>query len=289
MKVFLLVIAFAASVSPLSAQLAPAVAEKVWKSATELPNIDMSGLSADQKHSLLKLMREEDCTCGCGLKMAQCRLQDPKCSFSRASGNAAVKAIKEGKSPDQMRAAALAENHLKTLEDPVKIRIEGAPSKGPLTAKITLVEFSDFQCPYCSKAAFQLDELTRKYPGDVRLVYKQYPIAIIHSTATLAAKASMAANNQAKFWVMHDKMFSNSNKLTRDNLLAWAKEANMDMARFTKDLDSKEIAAVVERDVKEADGIGVLGTPTVYLNGRKYNGELTVAELGKVIDGELKK
>ena len=290
MKSLLILLALVGGLAQQPGQPLPtAVPDKVWKAATELPNVDMTGLSADQKHAVLKLLREEACTCGCGMKMAQCRMQDPKCAFSRMSANTAVKALKEGKTPDQMRTAALAENHLKTLDDPVKIRIEGSPSKGPLSAKVTVVEFSDFQCPYCSQAAFQLDELSRKYPGDVRLVYKQFPIAVIHSQALLAAKASLAANNQGKFWPMHDRMFSNSKKLTRENILAWAKEVNMDMPRFIKDADSKEVAAAVDRDLKEADDIGVLGTPTVFLNGRRYNGELTAADLGKVIDGELKK
>jgi protein-disulfide isomerase len=88
---------------------------------------------------------------------------------------------------------------------------------------------------------------------------------------------------------MHDKMFSNSNRLTRENILAWAKEFNMDMPKFTADLDSKETQAAVERGVKEADDIGIVGTPTVFLNGRRYNGELTVADFGKIIESELKK
>ena len=291
MKRLLILIALGSAMAqpPTPDKLAPAVAENVWKTATELPNVDMSGLTADQKHAVLKLLREEDCTCGCQRKMAQCRVQDSKCAFSRMSSNAAVKAIKEGKSPDQIRAAALAENHLKTLDDPVKIRIDGAPSKGPMSAKLTIVEFSDFQCPYCSKAAFALDELTRKYPADVRLVYKQFPIAFIHSQALLAAHASLAANNQGKFWLLHDRMFNNSNKLSREHILAWAQEVNMDMPRFIKDMDSKEVAAAVDRDLKEATDIEVLGTPTVFLNGRRYNGELTVADFGKVIEGELKK
>jgi protein-disulfide isomerase len=271
------------------AQLSGPVPEKVWKTATDLPNVDMTGLSPDKKQAVLKLLREEDCTCGCKLKMAQCRLQDPKCAFSRMSANTAVKAIKDGKTPDEMRTAALAENHLKTLDEYVKIRTEGDPSKGPPAAKITLVEFSDFQCPFCSKAAFQLEELINRHPGDIRLVYKQYPIVLVHNQAMLASRASLAANNQGKFWLMHDRMFSNGTKLTRENIIAWAKEFNLDMPRFLKDLDSKEVAAMVDRDIKEADDIGVLGTPTVFLNGKRYNGELTVADFGKVIDGELKK
>jgi protein-disulfide isomerase len=290
MKPLLILIALATCVAQQPGNPLPAaVPEKVWKTVTDLPNVDMTGLNADQKHAVLKLLREEACTCGCGMKMAQCRLQDPKCAFSRMSASAAVKAIKEGKSPDQMRTAALSENHLKTLDDFVKIRTDSAPSKGPVGAKITLVEFSDFQCPYCSKAAFALDELARKYPSDVRLVYKQYPIAMIHNNALLSARASLAANNQGKFWPLHDRMFSNGNRLNRENILAWAKEINMDMTRFVKDLDSKETAAMVDRDTKEGDEIGVLGTPTVFLNGKRYNGELTVADFGKVIESELKK
>jgi hypothetical protein len=128
MKLLLFCVAIAAAFAQNPGKL-EIVPEKVWKTATDLPNVDMTGLTPDQKHAVLKLMREEACTCGCGMKMAQCRLQDPKCAFSRMSGNAAVKAMKDGKTPDQMRSAALAENHLKTLDDPVKIRIDAAPSK----------------------------------------------------------------------------------------------------------------------------------------------------------------
>jgi protein-disulfide isomerase len=282
---------FAAAVTACLAQVPSMtpVPESVWKKATQLPNLDLSGLNPDQRQVVLKLLREEACTCGCGLKMAECRVKDPKCAFSRMSANAAAKAIREGKTPDEMRAAALSEKHLKTLDDPVKIKTDGEPSKGPANAKITLIEFSDFQCPYCSKAVLQIDEVMNKFPKDVRLVYKQYPIALIHSQAILAARASLAAHNQGKFWLMHDLLFANSNKLSRENILSWARQINLDMPKFTKDLDSKETEALVERDIKEADDIGVLGTPTVFVNGRHYNGELAPAEFGKVIEGELKK
>jgi protein-disulfide isomerase len=291
MKLLFVLISLSAGFAqaPSSFPSTATVSEKAWKSATELPNVDMTGLSPDKKQAVLKLLREEDCTCGCKMKMAQCRMVDPKCAFSRMSANSAVKAIKDGKTPDEMRTAALAENHLKTLDDYVKIRTEGEPTKGPPSAKITLVEFSDFQCPFCAKAAFQIDEIMRQHPGEIRLVYKQYPIQLVHKEAVLAAEASLAANNQSKFWLMHDRMFSNANKLSRENIIAWAKEFNLDMPKFLKDLDSKETATLVARDIDEADYIGVLGTPTVFLNGRRYNGELTVADFGKVVEGELKK
>jgi protein-disulfide isomerase len=286
MKSFLLI---AGVVVCLAQEVPQAVPEKVWKNATQLPNVDLSGLTPDQKQQVLKLLREENCTCGCGMKMAQCRMNDPKCAFSRMSANTAAKTMREGKSPDAMRKAALAENHLKTLDDPIKINIDGDPSKGPAGAKLTVVEFSDFQCPYCAKAALQIDETLRKFPNEVRLVYKQYPIPIIHSQAILAARASLAAHKQGKFWLMHDLLFANSNKLSRENILVWAKQVNLDLPKFTKDLDSKEIQTMVDREAKEGDDIGVLGTPTLFINGQHYNGEMLPADLEKVIVGELKK
>jgi protein-disulfide isomerase len=249
----------------------------------------MSGISADKKAAVLKLMREQDCTCKCGMKMAQCRFQDPKCAFSRMAANAAVEAMKEGKTPDQMRAAALAQNHLKILEDFVKIPVEGEPTKGPAGARITLVEFSDFQCPWCARAASMLDDVVRSHSADVRLVYKQYPIVLIHNQAVLAAHASLAANKQGKFWPLHDLMFNNNSKLSKENIVAWAKQINMDMPKFLKDMDSKEVDENVIRDIKDGDDAGVLGTPTVYVNGHRYNGEMSGPELTKVIEGELKK
>jgi protein-disulfide isomerase len=259
-----------------------------WKTATQLPNVDFTGVSPDQKQQVLKLLREENCTCGCGMKMAECRMKDPKCVFSRMSSEAAIKTLKDGKGVDAMRKAALAEDHLKTLDAFVKIRTEGEPTKGPANARITLVEFSDFQCPYCAQAAVKLDEILKKHPNDVRLVYKQFPISLIHSQANLAARASLAANLQGKFWPLHDLMFKNNEKLSQDNILAWAKQIGLNMDKFTKDLDSPALKKAVERGVAEADEIGVLGTPTVFLNGQRYNGELDPAEFGKVVDEQLK-
>jgi protein-disulfide isomerase len=294
MKSIILLLCVAACVAQKPGAVAPPAAAPAapadpWKTATQLPNVDFAGITADQKQQVLKLLREENCTCGCGMKMAECRMKDPKCVFSRMSSEAAIKTLKEGKGVDAMRKAALAEDHLKKLDVAVKIKTDGEPSKGPANAKITLVEFSDFQCPYCSQAAAKLDELLKRHPNDVRLVYRHYPIYLIHSQAKLAARASLAAHAQGKFWPMHDLMFRNNEKLSQENILAWAKQIGLNMDKFNKDLESPAIAKALDSSIKEADEIGVLGTPTVFLNGQRYNGELDPAELGKVVDEELKK
>src|SRR5450759_3816745 len=176
----------------------------------------------------------------------------------------------------------------KLLDDPVPIPTLGSPVMGPANARITLVEFSDFQCPYCSKAVAQINATLKAYPNDVRLIFKQYPLDS-HPAAAISAAASLAAHRQGKFWPMHDVMFANRSKLSRQSFLAWAKEIGLDMNRFTADLDSDAIGKAVLRDRADGDKAGVEGTPTVFLNGQKYNGDLAPDAIKPVIDGELKR
>ena len=260
-----------------------------WKSATELPRVDVSGMNAAQKQTLLKLLRESDCSCGCGMKIAQCRVQDPNCSYSRSLAAVAVKGVRDGKSPDEIRKAlAAGTGPRKILDDPVTLRTEGSPTKGPANAKIILVEFSDFQCPYCSKAVTEIDAVLKAFPNDVKLVYKQFPLSEIHSRAMLASQAALAANAQGKFWPMHDKMFANNQNLTRDNMLKWAGDLGLDMKRFIADMDSPETKKQIARDLADGEQAGVEGTPTVFVNGKHYNGSLDPQTFGEVLKSELK-
>ena len=102
---------------------------------------------------------------------------------------------------------------------PVTIAVDGSPVKGPADARITLVEFSDFECPFCSSAVKQVDIVMAAYPKDVKLIYKQFPLSM-HPHAELAAEASLAAREQGKFWEMYDVLFKNFRQLSRENILA---------------------------------------------------------------------
>ncbi|HLJ45831.1 MAG TPA: thioredoxin domain-containing protein [Bryobacteraceae bacterium] len=263
-----------------------------WLTASDLPDIDLGGLTAPQKAQVLKILRETGCTCGCDMKLAECRIKDPACGFSRGLGAVIVKDVKAGKTHDQImadfKASPLAKGPTQRplLEDPIKIPIEGAPSKGPENAKVTLIEFSDFECPYCHLAVAEADALLRAFPNDIRLVYKQFPLPM-HPHARLASAASLAANAQSKFWPMHDKLFANSRQLTRENILAWAKEIGLDMSRFTTDLDSGKYDATINKDVKDGDQSGVEGTPAFFINGKHYNGAFQVQSVKPLIEAEL--
>jgi protein-disulfide isomerase len=264
-----------------------------WQTAVNLAGVDFSGLTPAGKTRALHALRTLGCSCGCDMKVAECRVKDPNCSFSRGLASVTVAAIKAGKT----ESAAIAESKAskfgsrpapKLLEDPVPIPTLGSPVMGPASAPITLVEFSDFQCPYCSKAVAQINATLQAYPKDVRLIFKQFPLDS-HPEAAISAAASLAAHQQGKFWPMHDVMFANRSKLSRQSILAWAKEIGLDMKRFTADLDSDAIRKAVLRDQADGDKAGVEATPTVFLNGRKYNGNLAPDAIKTVIDGELKR
>ena len=260
-----------------------------WKTAADLPSVDVTGLSAKQKLTVLKVLRDNDCSCGCGMKIAQCRIEDPKCSYSKSLAAITIKGIREGKSLEDIKAAlAASAGPHKVLDDAITLRTLGSPVKGPADAKITLVEFSDFQCPYCSKAVTEIDATLKAFPKDVKLIYKQFPLSDIHSHAMLASQAALAAAAQGKFWPMHDKMFADNHNLTRENMQKWAQEIGLDMKRFNADLESPAIKSQIARDLADGEQAGVEGTPTVFVNGKHYNGSLDPQTFGEVLKGELK-
>jgi protein-disulfide isomerase len=282
MKYFLLSLVFAFL---LSAQ--------EWKTAESLPGLDLSGLTASQKTTALKLLRENGCTCGCSMKLAQCRVEDPKCAYSNSLASVIVKAIQQGKSESEALAAAKASpfgqerQEAPVLENPVAIPTAGSPVTGPNDARVTLVEFSDFQCPYCALATPQLEAILKAYPTQVRLIFKQYPLDT-HPQAPMAAAASLAAYRQGKFWQMHDALFANHDKLSRETILASAKELGIDMKRFEADLNSTEIHETVTRDMQDGDNLGVQGTPTLFIDGQRYNGPIEAQALKPLLDTELR-
>ena len=260
-----------------------------WATATSLPNVDFTGLSAEQKQAALKLFREEPCACGCTMKIAQCRVEDPKCATSRGMVAKALKGMREGKPVTELKSMLnSAPPPQSVLDDAVTLNLEGAPVKGPASAKITLAEFSDFECPYCSKAILQLEALQKAFPNDVKLVYKQFPLSAIHGHAMLASQAALAAHAQGKFWLMHDRMFANHTKLTRENILVWAKEFGCNMSKFTADMDSPKTKTQIERDLQQGEDAGVEGTPTIFVNGKHYNGSLELQPFSEIIRNELK-
>ena len=268
------------------------LAQTDWKTVTDLSAVDLSGLSPVKVHALLRLLRNHDCACGCGMKVAECRVKDPQCSWSKGLAAAMADALRAGKDENGAIEAANSSKWAhgpeppKLLEDPVTIPTAGSPVRGPENATLTLVEFSDFQCPYCMLAVAKLNAVLDAYPGKVKLIFKQFPLDM-HSQAALAAAAALAAHRQGKFWPMHDALFAHRQELSRPMILSLARNAGLDLQRFVTDLDSAETRGAVARDIEDGDRAGVEGTPTVFINGRKYNGSLDLGPIGKIIDQQL--
>jgi protein-disulfide isomerase len=269
---------------------AQAPSSEAWKTAETLGDVDLSGLTPVQKKAVLKILREEDCTCQCGMKAAECIMKDTNCSYSRAIAKIAIQGVKDGKSLmeiSKLMDASPKAHRPKLLEAPVTIPVDGSPVRGPADAKITLVEFSDFECPFCSAAVKQVDILMAAYPKDVKLIYKQFPLSM-HPHAQFAAEASLAAGEQGKFWEMYELLFKNFQRLSRANIMLWAKQLGLDVDKFQKDIDARKFKAVVDKDLADGEAAGVYGTPAFYINGKQYNGEVSLAALKPILAAELK-
>jgi protein-disulfide isomerase/autonomous glycyl radical cofactor GrcA len=160
------------------------------------------------------------------------------------------------------------------------------PTRGPADAKVTIVEFSDFQCPYCGAAFGTVEQLMQQYAGKVKLVFRQFPLPI-HPQAEKAAEASLCAADQGKFWELHDMMFKNQKKLDVSDLKTYAASSGLDAAKFAQCLDSGEKKKQVDSDLEAGQSAGVNGTPAFFINGVFLNGALPIGEFKKVIDPEL--
>jgi protein-disulfide isomerase len=161
------------------------------------------------------------------------------------------------------------------------------PTRGPADAKVTIVEFSDFQCPFCSRAHDTVEEVMRSYAGKVKLVYRQMPLTQLHPNAMKAAEASLCAHEQGHFWEYHDTLFKNQSALQPDKLKEYATQLGLDAGKFNSCLDGSNKSDAVKADMKDGEGAGVQGTPAFFVNGVFLNGAVPIDEFREVIDSEL--
>ena len=168
-----------------------------------------------------------------------------------------------------------------------EISTEGSPARGPEAAKVTLVEFSDFECPFCGRVRPTLAQIEEEYGDDVRIVFKHLPLAM-HPKAPAAHAASEAAHRQGKFWEMHDLIFDNQREISDEKYQEWAGTLGLDLEKFNADRNSKEVKDRVQIDVRQAQGLNVRGTPGFFVNGRFLSGAQPFEAFKRLIDEELK-
>jgi len=180
---------------------------------------------------------------------------------------------------------------VKSYLEPSRITISmaGRPSKGPANAPVTIVEFSDFECPFCRALFPTLERIEADYKDKLRVVYLQFPLATMHAHARKAAEASLCAYEQDKFWQFHDAMFNDQQNLTVEDLKQKAAKLSLDTTAFDTCLDSGKYLAEIQSDMEEGVRVGISGTPALFINGRLLVGAQPYGDIQKIIEDELRR
>ncbi len=201
-----------------------------------------------------------------------------------------LKQSKKNRARQELLAKLKNETDIKILLEPprISVNIDNAPSIGPKDAKITLVEFSDYQCPFCKRARATIWQLVDDYKDKIRYVFQDFPLSF-HQYAKKAHEAARCAGEQNKYFDYNKKLFDNQNNLTIDDLKKYARELKLDAEKFNKCLDSGKYAKTVEESMSAGLNAGVTGTPAFFINGIMISGAQPISAFKEIIEDELKK
>ena len=247
----------------------------------DLPGIDTHEFTPREKHEFSGYVTQFPAPCpAVAVPIAQCVIEKRACPACLVAAQTIAKAVREGMAREQVEGLYKQRFDASSAKT---ISLEGSPSRGPDGAPVTVVEFADFECPFCQRIAPELDALWQKRQTSVRFVYKFMPLSM-HPHGEIAARAAIAAQAQGKFWEMHDKLFANGEHLDDAAILAYAKAIGLDLDRFRADLQSPATKARLDADRKLGDALNVKGTPTIFINGREYDSKVDIEEW---VDGEI--
>jgi protein-disulfide isomerase len=187
----------------------------------------------------------------------------------------------------QLRKEYKVESYLEPIR--FSVATDSSPTKGPADAPVTIVEFADFECPYCEQLFPTLKRVEANYDHRVRIVYRQFPLNDLHPHAQKAAEASLCANEQQKFWDLHDSMYLDQHNLDVDSLKRKAAALKLDTTQFNNCLDTAKYADAIKKDVKDGTAVGINGTPAMFINGRYLSGAQPYEQIATIIDEELRR
>ena len=176
------------------------------------------------------------------------------------------------------------------LPDPIRFEIAkgNLPSKGSESAKVSVIEFSDYQCPFCKRGAGHMKEVAKKFGSKIDYRFRDFPLEQIHPRARAASNAARCANEQGKFWEYHNELFENQDKLEDDHLKELAGKLKLDAEKFSACLDAKKYDSEVDADLNDGRVAGVTGTPAYFINGIFVSGAVPPEKLSEIIEKELK-
>ena len=234
----------------------------------QVPQVDLAELTEPEKKLWVDVINDQLSPCGEPVSVARCAQEQRKCGACVTAARYLARLVTEGY--DKPTIAEHYRSRFGTqAKDRAEIPLGDSPSRGAPMAKVTIVEFSDFQCPHCGAAHHEMVRLLREFDGKVRLVYKYFPLSN-HSRAVPAARAAEAARAQGKFWEMHDLLFEHQRELEDADIQKYAAQLGLDLARFERDLNAESVAQRVDADRQLGQKVGIEATPSFFVDGRAF-------------------
>lgn len=267
-----------AHANPASSTAASAAPSAV--APVSIPGVDLGPMTAREQREWSEQVQTLLAPCAeTPVSIGQCIQEKRSCKACVPAALYLLDAVRAGKSKQDREKA------YNMRFDPKKVRvidIDGCPELGPPDAPVTIVEWADFECPACKAFYPLLDGLVKRFPGQVRLVYKNYPLSI-HAHGEIAARAAVAASRQGKFWEMHHLLFDNQERLEQSDLEGYAKQLKLDVGKFKSEMGSDDTVARITRDKRAADEVNLDSTPTVFINGREVDTQLLDDPVGDLV------
>ncbi len=242
---------------------------------------------------ILELKDEVECTCGCGWTLSGCEINDPGCTTRPGIISRIEELAGQGKTKQEIINLLQAPSQPSKPQAPtgtVEVSADDDASKGSDNAPVVMIEFSDFECPFCTRFwRDTLPQIEKEYidTGKVKFVYRDYPLGF-HQNAQKAAEAAECADDQGKFWEYHDKLFE-TGALSVTSLKQHVVDLGLDTEKFDDCLDSGKYTSEVQKDFQDGQAAGVTGTPAFFINGQKITGAQPFSAFKQVIDTELSK
>ncbi len=233
-----------------------------------LPGIDLSALTPREQREWSEQVSQILAPCAdTPVPIAQCVKEGRACKTCLPGAEFLLGQVRAGRSKKER------EDAFRGRFDPAKVRtiaLDGSPEKGASKPLVTIVEWADFECPFCGMMAPLLEDFSHRYPDQLRLVFKFYPLPS-HQNGEPAARATIAAMNQGKFWKMHEMLFANQERLAPTDLERYAKDLGLNLDQFRQDMKGDMASSRIEKDKKQGEELGLQGTPLLFINGREVD------------------
>ncbi|MFN3198396.1 MAG: DsbA family protein [Bradymonadia bacterium] len=250
-----------------------------------LPGVDLKDMEADEITALAALLSEGACPCNAKLSITEC-VQQKSCERATNLATYGADKFREGFSTEEVREAVVK----KYLDDNVTFTFDfkGSYKKGADNGRVVIVEYADFECPFCGIMSRVLSDIVKAHPKDVTVYFKHFPLPM-HPYGEKASKAAVAAGLQGQFWPMHDLIFEHQGMLNDQKFVELAGKLGLNAERFKVDMASPAVAQIIERDRNEGIKNQLTGTPTIYINGKLYHEDKAPDAFKKHVEGLLKR